>query len=58
MVRNADKFDLLTSTPEQVGDKIENEIIKNSSQGKLLRLMNKEKAIFFVFMQIYASYCN
>ena len=36
MVANADKCHLLTSTSEEVGVKIENEIIKNSLQEKLL----------------------
>ena len=36
MIANADKCHLLTSTSEKVSVKIENEIIKNSLQEKLL----------------------
>ena len=39
MVANADKCHLLTSTSEEVSVKIENEIIKNSLQEKLLGIV-------------------
>ena len=39
MVENADKCHLLTSTSEEVSVKIENEIIKNSLQEKLLGIV-------------------
>ena len=39
MVANADKCHLLTSTSEEVSVKIENEIIKNSLQEKLLEIV-------------------
>ena len=38
MVANADKCHLITSTSEEMSVKIENEIIKNSSQEKLLEI--------------------
>ena len=39
MVANADKRYLLTSTSEEVGVKIKNEVIKNSLQEKLLGIV-------------------
>ena len=41
MVANADKCHLLASTSEEVGVKIENEIIKNLLQEKLLGTGNR-----------------
>ena len=46
MVANADKYHLLTSTLEQLKVKIENEIIKNSLQEKLLGIVIDNKLIF------------
>ena len=45
MVGNADKYHLLTSTSEEVGVKVENEIIENSLQEKLLRIVTFSKLI-------------
>ena len=46
MVSNACKCHLLTSTSEEVSIKIENEIIKNSLQEKLLGIVMDNKPIF------------
>ena len=46
MVANADKCHLLTSTSEEVSVKIENEIIKNSLQEKLLGIVIDNKLTF------------
>ena len=46
MVANADKCHLLTSTSEEVGVKIEDEITKNSLQEKLLGIMINNRLTF------------
>ena len=46
MVANADKCHLLTSTSEEVGVKIEDEITKNSLQEKLLGIMIDNRLTF------------
>ena len=46
MVANADKCHLLTSTSEEVSVKIENQIIKNSLQEKLLKILTKNRLTF------------
>ena len=46
MVANADKCHLLTSISKEVGIKIENEIIKNSLQEKLLGIVIDNKLTF------------
>ena len=46
MVANADKCHLLTSTSEEVSVKIENEIIKNSLQEKLLGIVVDNRLTF------------
>ena len=46
MVANADKCHLLASTPEKVGVKIENEIIKNSLQEKFLGIVIDNRLTF------------
>ena len=45
MVGNADRYHLLISTSEEVGVKVENEIIENSLQEKLLRIVTFSKLI-------------
>ena len=46
MVANADKCHLLTSTSEEVSVKIENQIIKNSLQEKLLKILTENGLTF------------
>ena len=46
MVANTVKCHLLTSTLEEVGVKIENEIIKNSLPEKLLRIVTDNRQTF------------
>ena len=46
MVTNADKYHLLTSTSKEVSVKIENEIIKNSLQEKLLGIVLDNRVTF------------
>ena len=46
MVANADKCHLLTSTSEEVSVKIENQIIKNSLQEKLLKILTENRLTF------------
>ena len=46
MVTNADKCHLLTSASEEVSVKIENEIIKNSLQEKLLGIVVDNRLTF------------
>ena len=46
MVANADKCHLLTSTSEEVGVKIKNEIIKNSLQEKLFGIVIDNRLTF------------
>ena len=46
MVENADKCHLLTSTSEEVSVKIDNEIIKNSLQEKLLGIVMDNRLTF------------
>ena len=52
MVVNADKCHLLTSTSEEVSIKIENEIVKNSSQEKLLGIGIDNRLTFEPHMEI------
>ena len=46
MVSNADKYHLLISTSEEVSVKIENEIIKNSLQEKLVGIVTDNRLNF------------
>ena len=46
MVANADKCHLLTSTSEEVSVKIENQVIKNSLQEKLLKILTENRLTF------------
>ena len=46
MVANADKCHLLISTSEEVSVKIENQVIKNSLQEKLLKILTENRLTF------------
>ena len=55
MVANADKCHLLTSTSEEVSVKIENEIIQNSLQEKLIGILTDNRLTFEPYVENFCK---